>query len=269
MKDWKYLRLSVFLGGLLMLVLVSGCSLIGNEQVAVDSPGGNMEMGSGHGTGMMARHHGEVPEVYAGLTNPVAADDESLARGAAIYAERCATCHGDYGNGDGPGGAALDPAPAPISHTSQMLSDAHLFWRITEGGAAFGTGMLPFGEILSEDERWDVINYVRALGRGQVQPGTMMGGEPFDQNAELAQRAEMLATAIEQGVIDEEEGKVFDQVHTAMDAFLHGEGDRGSIQGAGLAGILEAMIGEGLVTSEQAEVFQAVHEKLVSAGLME
>jgi hypothetical protein len=144
-----------------------------------------------------------------------------------------------------------------------------LFWRITEGGAAFGTGMLPFGEILTEDERWDVINYVRALGRGDVQPGEMIGGEPFDQAAELAQRAEMLAAAIEQGVIGEGESQVFDQVHSAMDAYLDGEGDTSAIQAMGLAGILDAMVANGVVTSEQAEMFLDVHDRLVSAGLME
>src|SRR5687768_15001329 len=33
------------------------------------------------------------------------------ARGAALYAEHCASCHGATGRGDGPAGAALDPAP--------------------------------------------------------------------------------------------------------------------------------------------------------------
>ena len=267
MKNWKFWRWVGIMGLSLLAFGVPGCSLMGAGETEVVSPGGGIGMGPGNS--MMQRHHAEVPEDYTGLTNPVTTDNESLARGIEIYTERCVTCHGDYGNGDGPAGAGLDPAPAAISHTSQMLSDAYLFWRITEGGAEFGTGMLPFGEILTENERWDVINYVRALGRGDVQPGEMMGGEPFDQAAELAQRAEMLAAAIEQGVISEGEGQVFDQVHSALDAYLDAEGDTSAIQALGLAGILDAMVANGLVTSEQAKMFQDVHDRLVSAGLME
>ena len=46
----------------------------------------------------------------------VTADEVSLERGAELYATNCASCHGDGGMGDGPIGAALDPAPSPLSH---------------------------------------------------------------------------------------------------------------------------------------------------------
>jgi len=47
--------------------------------------------------------------------------------------------HGDGGMGDGPAGKGLVPAPVPIAHTSQMMSDSYLFRRISEGGAQFET----------------------------------------------------------------------------------------------------------------------------------
>ena len=141
---------------------------------------GGMRMMMGPGSGMMNRHHAQVPDEYAGLTNPVPMEAESLARGQDIYNVHCAICHGDYGNGDGPGGENLDPAPAPIAHTSQMMGDAYLFWRISEGGLPFRTGMIPYANILDDQERWDVINYVRAIGSGSVKPDSKMGGEPFD-----------------------------------------------------------------------------------------
>ncbi|MFN2237260.1 MAG: c-type cytochrome [Anaerolineales bacterium] len=77
------------------------------------------------------------------ITNPVNANDESLARGEEIYTTHCANCHGNYGNSDGPGGASLGIASAAIAHTSQMMSDAYLLWHIPEGGIAFDTGMIP------------------------------------------------------------------------------------------------------------------------------
>ena len=127
------------------------------------------DMGPGRGMGpdrgMMARHQADVPSDYAGMTNPVPATEESLARGEEIYKTYCETCHGADGMGNGPGGENLDPPPAAIAHTSQMLGDDYLFWRISEGGAMepFNSAMPAWKEALDEQERWDVINYIRAL----------------------------------------------------------------------------------------------------------
>lgn len=149
------------------------------EATAVPRRG--MGMGMGPGSSMMARHQAPIPAEYAGLTNPIPADEESLARGAETYANLCATCHGDGGMGDGPAGVSLDPVPAPIAHTSQMLGDDYLFWRISEGGAMepFNSAMIAWKDSLDENARWDVINYIRALGSGQVEPGQNMGGCRF------------------------------------------------------------------------------------------
>ena len=140
-------------------------------------------MERGRGRGMMQFHHSTVPEEYAGITNPIPADDASIARGGETYASHCATCHGDGGMGDGPGGVSLDPAPAPIVHTSQMMGDDYLFWRVSEGGLGepFNTGMIPWGNILTEDQRWDILNYVQALGSGQLMPDHNQGGAMLDE----------------------------------------------------------------------------------------
>ena len=136
-------------------------------------------------SGMMQRHMAPIPAEYADLTNPLAADAESLARGKEIYQTNCLACHGEQGLGDGPAAANLNPAPASIAHTAQMLSDAYLFYRLSEGGgfAPFNSAMPAWKDKLSEDERWEVINYVRSLGGngmmndgGMMEGGEMMGG---------------------------------------------------------------------------------------------
>src|SRR5262245_53464288 len=38
----------------------------------------------------------------------------SLARGAEVYRERCQSCHGETGGGDGPAGKGLTPPPAKL-----------------------------------------------------------------------------------------------------------------------------------------------------------
>jgi mono/diheme cytochrome c family protein len=221
---------------------------------------------------MMARHHATVPEPYAGLVSPIPADDTSLRRGAVLYSNFCASCHGDGGMGDGPAGASLDPAPAPVAHSNQMLGDDLLFWRISEGGAEapFNSAMLAWKDSIDEEGRWDLVNYMRALGQGDVEPRHSVGGEPFDPATERAQRAEMLAQGVEQEVITQAEADLFGEVHTAMDDQT-ASGDRPRVGGMNQMrlALLAELVGMGTITQEQADHFEDIHQRLVDAGLMQ
>lgn len=228
-------------------------------------------MGPGMGgNGMMERHHAEIPTEYAGLTNPIPADTESLERGAELYTVNCASCHGDGGMGDGPAGSALDPAPSPISHSSRMVADDYLFWRISEGGVPFGTSM-PAWTVFDEQSRWDLINYMRALGDGTIQPVSSVGGAAYDPELQTAQQAEILAKAVEQDVISEEEADTFTTVHEAVEQYrlAHPE----VMQSGGNATdreaiILAALVEEVIITQVQADAFTGIHDRLANSGLM-
>jgi putative copper export protein/mono/diheme cytochrome c family protein/peroxiredoxin len=87
----------------------------------------------------------------------------SIASGADVYAERCAACHGRSGGGDGPAAPRLPRPPADLRapHTGQHTA-GDLFWWISHG---IPRGAMPgFASALTEEQRWDVINYVRLLG---------------------------------------------------------------------------------------------------------
>lgn len=245
----------------LLTLFITACGAQGNDP----GPG----MGMNH-DGMMTRHHAEIPTEYAGLTNPVPADEDSLARGAALYTTNCASCHGDGGMGDGAAGAVLDPAPAPVAHTSQMMADDYLFWRITEGGIPFGTSMPPWA-VLDEQARWDTINYMRALGAGTVKPGNGMGGDAYDPAVQAARQTEMLKQAVEQGVVTQEEADLFKLVHDAVE---HYRSEHPEIMNSGNgatereAAILSALVDEGIITRRQADAFKDVHDRLGTSGLM-
>lgn len=114
---------------------------------------------------MRARHNMGIPEEYAGLTNPIEPNEESLARGKKNYLAFCVSCHGETGMGEGSLGETLDPRPAPIALSSQMTSDAYWFWRVSEGGAEFGSAMPGWKGPLSDENIWDLLNYVRSLGK--------------------------------------------------------------------------------------------------------
>lgn len=230
-------------------------------------------MGMGAGGGMMARHHTPIPEEYAGMANPVTADEASLVRGGDTYATHCAVCHGDGGMGDGPGSAGLDPAPAPIAHTSQMLGDDYQYWRVSEGGAMppFNSAMISWKDVLDEGARWDVINYVQALGSGEVMPGEHMGGAAFDPELQAANQAEMLANGVEQGVITEEEAAVFAEAHVKVDeqmAQMRADGASAGMDDL-MPEILTALVASGALSQEQADTFLSVHDRLGEAGLMQ
>jgi mono/diheme cytochrome c family protein len=220
--------------------------------------------------GMMTRHHAEIPEEYAGLRNPVPADDESLERGAARYATNCASCHGDGGMGDGPAGAALDPAPAPVAHTSQMMADDYLFWRISEGGVPFATSM-PAWDYLDDRAHWDMVNYMRALGSGTMIPGIGMGGEADDPEVQTARQAEMLADAVEQGVVTHQEADIFKLVHDAVENYrteypeISNEGSNATERETA---ILAALVKQNIITQTQANEFTGIHDRLGASGLM-
>lgn len=124
----------------------------GDEHGEADHAEGGHDEGQEHG----------VPEEAMNLENPVPATEESIAAGAALYAQYCAVCHGAEGRGDGPGGVALNPKPANLhADHVQVLTDGGLFWFITNG--AEGTGMPAWESVLSEEQRWQLVNYLRTF----------------------------------------------------------------------------------------------------------
>ncbi len=94
------------------------------------------------------------------MANPIPTSEESKGRGAMVFARRCAVCHGERGRGDGPSSLSLGLSPTDLaSPGTRAQSDGCLFWKI-----AIGRGPMPSWDVvLSEEDRWHVINFLRAL----------------------------------------------------------------------------------------------------------
>ncbi len=242
-----------------------------SEPATVDGQGrvgqgqGRQGQGGG-GSEMQARHMAPIPDEYAGLTDPIPADAESLTRGADHFELFCATCHGSEGLGDGPASAGLDPAPPMIAQTSLMTGDDYLFWRISEGGAfdPFNSAMPAWKEILDEQARWDTINYVRSLGGMNGDAGTVRA------EMQATMQAEMLSAALDLGVIDPEEADLFSDVHERIDDYRLSLGDAATgnmeeMQDELLAGMVEA----GQLSQTEADSFADIYARLDSAGVMQ
>lgn len=105
-----------------------------------------------------------VPDGYQGQTNPLKPTQTNIRAGGAIYAGRCAACHGARGQGDGEDGKGLSPSPALLARLVRrpVLVDEYLLWTIADGGASLGTDMPAFKHDLTAREIWRVIHYMRA-----------------------------------------------------------------------------------------------------------
>lgn len=94
------------------------------------------------------------------LKDPLVGNPKSVQRGEKVFTSVCWTCHGMGGHGDGPAAAGLPIAPAKLSDpVVQAQSNGALYWKITHGRGAMPT----YEEVLSREERWAVVQYLRTL----------------------------------------------------------------------------------------------------------
>ena len=98
------------------------------------------------------------------MKNPVAMTPESIAAGQKVFAQNCASCHGESGKGDGKMGAELKPPPANLvdAELKHGSSDGEIFTVIRDGVQK--TAMKSFKSKLTTDQIWQVVNYVHSLG---------------------------------------------------------------------------------------------------------
>jgi len=132
-------------------------------------------LGAGAGLALPPLAIDAYPTTY--LRPTVAYHATSIASGAVVYRDGCARCHGPLGAGDGRAGLGLPRPPADLRapHTAHHTA-GDLFWWVTNGIRA--AGMPPFGSELSEEQRWDVINFLRALSAGYGARGVGPTVEP-------------------------------------------------------------------------------------------
>jgi mono/diheme cytochrome c family protein len=98
------------------------------------------------------------------IINPLKGNAEATSEGKKIYTQYCVTCHGDKGKGNGIAAPGLSRPPA--DHTSDFVqnqTDGALFWIIREGNNPMPT----YKTVLTETQRWQVVNYIRTLAKSK------------------------------------------------------------------------------------------------------
>ncbi|SFK50716.1 CopD family protein [Methylocapsa palsarum] len=96
------------------------------------------------------------------LTTEIPYATQSIAAGLRHIEDNCTPCHGDSGLGNGPMAKSLPRPPADFSapHTS-LHTAGDLYWWVTHGITP--SGMPAFKDILTNDQRWDIINWLGAF----------------------------------------------------------------------------------------------------------
>jgi mono/diheme cytochrome c family protein len=97
------------------------------------------------------------------VTNPTPTNEDSIARGKDSFSHYCAACHGLDGRNTGvPFADAMSPpVPSLASANVQAYSDGQIHWVITNG--LWPSGMPAANGILTDDEVWDIVIYIRHL----------------------------------------------------------------------------------------------------------
>jgi copper resistance protein D len=104
------------------------------------------------------------PETYR--KTPVPFDAISVANGASNFTANCVLCHGPQAKGNGVLAKTLPMPPVDLltePHTARHTAGDFFHW-LTYGIP--GTGMPAFADKLSEEDRWDVVNFLHATSRG-------------------------------------------------------------------------------------------------------
>ncbi|HEY6239967.1 MAG TPA: copper homeostasis membrane protein CopD [Burkholderiales bacterium] len=104
------------------------------------------------------------PSTY--FRSPVRYSVASVARGAPLYAEHCAACHGSFGHGDGPVAASLPVRPPYLAARLARRREGDLLWSLGNGIA--GTPMSGIGERVGEEGLWDVLTFLRAQANAEA-----------------------------------------------------------------------------------------------------
>ena len=105
------------------------------------------------------------------LLSPLRADDaQAISRGKVVFANFCSPCHGATGKGDGLVVQRGYPAPPSLyAQNARNIKDGQIFHILTYGQK----NMPAYSGQLSQEDRWNVIAFVRSLQR---QNSSILGG---------------------------------------------------------------------------------------------
>ena len=152
---------------LIALVFVYAVGSFLRENWAANQPPGPLE-------GLLARwlrSLGRQGEVDA--RNPFPPTPENLEVGRMLYEKQCVFCHGNEGRGQTPDGIQFYPPVPSLVEQNAELADGQIHFIVTHGIRY--TAMPAFEKVLTSEETWKVVLWVRRLSQ---QPPPQPAGAP-------------------------------------------------------------------------------------------
>ncbi|HUP24873.1 MAG TPA: c-type cytochrome [Thermoanaerobaculia bacterium] len=149
----------------------------------------------------------ENPERHAppiSIGKPLESTEESIERGKVLYVEQgCAACHGEGGRGNGLSAPTLvddwGDHIRPIDLTQRWTfrggpTKADIFRTFSTG--LNGTPMPSYADVLEDEDRWHLVNYIYSLGDGD-DPGyaSLVVARFLEDEIELERGEELFAEA--------------------------------------------------------------------------
>jgi len=111
-------------------------------------------------TSIQQKDKWKAPKEADDLKNPQKENASAVIEGQKLFKNMCEICHGKKGKGDGIAGMSLNPRPSNLTSSSvQEQTDGAIYWKMTNGRAP----MAAYKEMLSDEQRWQLVNYIRSL----------------------------------------------------------------------------------------------------------
>ncbi len=108
-----------------------------------------------------------VPAVDHARVSPLAGQASAAEAGSHLYAESCAKCHGDRGQGKG-------SRPPLVSARVSGASDGDLAWLLRNGNSWKG---MPSWSSMPDAQRWQLVAYLRSVNASVKTEATQQQGE--------------------------------------------------------------------------------------------
>ena len=103
-----------------------------------------------------------VPSGYRQLRNPITPSTENIRAGMEHFADHCATCHSNDGDGQTFFGKGLYPKPPDLrADGTQNKSDGELYYTIQNGVRL--SAMPAFSEAHTPEKTWRLVLFIRHL----------------------------------------------------------------------------------------------------------
>jgi mono/diheme cytochrome c family protein len=114
------------------------------------------------------KEQGNAPAEAVSRKNPIKPTASSIAAGKKVFTIDCEMCHGEQGDGKGEVAVSMKLAPPDFRDETAMkkFTDGDLFDVISNGKG----GMPAEGKRASENQIWDLVNYVRSFAKKTPPP---------------------------------------------------------------------------------------------------